>query len=800
MRRLLLFPALLLTFHALNSVAAAQNGAAATVTVNPAATTVGQSVGLAATIQPNKVAVGPGQTFTKPTGTITFLDGTASLDNTPIGLVSNTFAGATFQQTFGMLGAALTASTIFIPGELTGDLNGDGVADLLVYRQVDPNPGQIAVQTFLSNGKGGYTPGAVQTFSIVGSGVGPPAVTSVPALVDLNGDGKLDFLDGVQAAYGNGDGTFAAAVSVSFLSSGFVTAYAADLNGDGKTDILAVNASPPWPALQYSVTAFLNEGGGTFTSVGTVPVGSGGMSDIFVYPPTFVDLNGDGKLDLVLQWSPVLAGTPIVSVLLNSGSGTFSSPLQLAVPYPPNIGESCLSYQTGSGDLNGDGKQDLILALCDANGNSDAITFLGNGDGTFASPLFFALPTPPNVIIPILPNFIVQDVDLDGKLDLVFGSGRLALGNGDGTFSSAAPLFPLSATPYSYPLLQINLAGNTVPSLVYLIPSGTPPPVSVFTPQTSSSAALSLSTMTVGTHTISARYSGDANYPADTSAAVAVMVNQATSATAATSSVSPSFAGQSVTLTANVTSNGPAPTGNVTFTSGSATLGTVGLSGGSAAYMTSVFTTAGTQTITVSYSGDANTQASSTSLSQVVNAAFTLSNGGSNTTLTAKSGQSVISTIIVTGATGFSGQLTLACSGLPVNAGCAFNPDTLAVSGPSTSSSGTLSASVSTLTIHTAASGAMNQARHDGGGRPGTVVYSLVLAGLALLWPVRRRGGGIWIILVFGLATVGMGLVGCSNGSGSSPAAQTAPGTYNFTVTATSGKVQTEAAYTLVVQ
>ena len=104
--------------------------------------------------------------------------------------------------------------------------------------------------------------------------------------------------------------------------------------------------------------------------------------------------------------------------------------------------------------------------------------------------------------------------------------------------------------------------------------------VSVFTPQTSSSAALSLATLAVGTHSITAKYSGDANYSTDTSAAVAVTVNPAASATAVTSSANPSYAGQSVTFTTNVTSTGPAPTGNVTFSAGSTMLGSAALSGG----------------------------------------------------------------------------------------------------------------------------------------------------------------------------------------------------------------------------
>jgi hypothetical protein len=35
----------------------------------------------------------------------------------------------------------------------------------------------------------------------------------------------------------------------------------------------------------------------------------------------------------------------------------------------------------GYGDVNGDGKQDLILTMTDTSGNVDAMVLLGNGDG-----------------------------------------------------------------------------------------------------------------------------------------------------------------------------------------------------------------------------------------------------------------------------------------------------------------------------------------------------------------------------------------------------------------------------------
>ena len=462
--------------------------------------TVGGTVGLTATVQPNTVSITPGKAFTKPTGTITFLDGSTLLNGTPAALLPNTFANASFQQTFGTLGPTIAQS---VSGQLTGDLNGDGVADMLVYGW-DPVHYQTLVQTFISNGRGGYTTGAVQSFAFVLPVDNYAIVDSLPTLIDLNGDGKLDLLYGIQVAYGNGDGTFAAEVPVSFLSTGFLATYAADLNGDGKTDILAVDNDDG----QFSVTPFINSGGGSFTSSGTVPIGSlaSGFFDLSISAPNFVDLTGDGKLDVIWQWES-LGDTPdtmypIFSVLLNNGNGTFGIPTQFNTS--PNFLWDSLGYTTGSADVNGDGKQDYILATEDTEGRPAVITLLGNGDGTFQNPIYTRLPSGVNTDV----NFIIQDVNLDGKPDLVFANGLLALGNGDGTFSLGSPLFPIPGFPYYLYLLgQIDLVGSPVPSLVFLNQYPPQPPAAVFTPQTSSSTVLSLGTLAVGTHSITARYS-----------------------------------------------------------------------------------------------------------------------------------------------------------------------------------------------------------------------------------------------------------------------------------------------------
>jgi hypothetical protein len=214
MRRLTVFSALLLTLSGLSNPATGQNAVTTVVTANPPTVTVGSAVGLTATVQPDK-ASGTGKTIARPSGTITFLDGSTSLSSSAIALTPNSYASATFPQTIGTPDPALT-----VGGELVGDLNGDGVQDLLIYGLSAP----FSLQTFTSNGKGGYNASAVQTFSF-------PACSSyyyvvgLPQLIDLNGDGKTDLLCGSLVAYGNGDGTFAQAVSVSFLSSGFYTAY-----------------------------------------------------------------------------------------------------------------------------------------------------------------------------------------------------------------------------------------------------------------------------------------------------------------------------------------------------------------------------------------------------------------------------------------------------------------------------------------------------------------------------------------------------------------------------------------------
>jgi hypothetical protein len=131
-----------------------------------------------------------------------------------------------------------------------------------------------------------------------------------------------------------------------------------------------------------------------------------------------------------------------------------------------------------------------------------------------------------------------------------------------------------------------------------------------------SSANVSVSFATAGTHTLTAVYSGDPNNQAATSAPLAQIVLNVVSSFTLTSSVNPSQIGQSTTLTANLAALGT-PTGTVKFYDGTTLLGTVNLTADSSS-LTVSFSTPGAHNLKAVYSGDTNTGTAAATLIQTV--------------------------------------------------------------------------------------------------------------------------------------------------------------------------------------
>lgn len=133
-------------------------------------------------------------------------------------------------------------------------------------------------------------------------------------------------------------------------------------------------------------------------------------------------------------------------------------------------------------------------------------------------------------------------------------------------------------------------------------------------------AQLPVSSFAAGSHAITAKYSGDANFSASTSAVLTETVNAVPTTTAVTSSLNPATAGQAITLTATVQAgSGLSVTGSVTFLDGSTTLGTATLASNSGQITTSSLSV-GSHSITAVYSGAASFASSTSSaLTQTIN-------------------------------------------------------------------------------------------------------------------------------------------------------------------------------------
>jgi hypothetical protein len=219
----------------------------------------------------------------------------------------------------------------------------------------------------------------------------------------------------------------------------------------------------------------------------------------------------------------------------------------------------------------------------------------------------------------------------------VFSTNGLSAGShsievrysGDDTYSSASTNIPQTVKATTTTSLSASNTSITVGQAVQLTASVSPGAAtgtvqfldgaSVLGSAALSGgiAAISISTLATGSHSITATYSGDGTDAASTSSAVGVTVAKLAVSVSAASSLNPSVSGQGVTLTATVTPAGA--TGTVQFLDGGSVLGTAVLGGGAATFTTASLAP-GSHSITASYSGDATYTSGSAVLGQTVKA------------------------------------------------------------------------------------------------------------------------------------------------------------------------------------
>ena len=493
------------------------------------------------------------------------------------------------------------------------DVNRDGKPDLLVTNRncLKGCSGGI-VSVLLNNGDGTFRPPVIYSS-------GQRDAWSI-AVADVNGDGMPDLVvsDGdesfVSVLLGNGDGTFQPALSYASGEGGTFSVVVADVNGDGTPDVLVTKYSGGNNG-NGSVGVLLGNGDGTFQPV--VHYDSGGFSPIAPNALAVRDVNGDGKLDLVVAntcSSSTCSGQGVMGVLLGNGDGTF----QRVVTYDSG-GEAAESVAVA--DVNDDGKPDMLVANF-ASGTVGVL--LGNGDGTFQPAISDSSSGG------LAQSIAVADVNRDGKPDIVVGNTNTV------TFQDSVgvllnnTVFGKSATSTALiSSLNPSIYGQSVTWTATVTSSGSITPtgnvrftwsghtIGSATLNSSGVATLTRSNLNADTYPLTAVYLGDADNLGSTSAVLNQLVRQTTSAATIGSSPNPSTHGQALTFTAKISSPTVIATGPVTFTAGKTVLGTAQLSGGKANLVISSLPVGSTK-VTVTYYGDSNIAKSSASVTQTV--------------------------------------------------------------------------------------------------------------------------------------------------------------------------------------
>ena len=723
-------------------------------------------------------------------------------------------------------------------GLATADVNGDGKTDILVANECanNTNCNNGLVSVLLGNGDGTFQPGG--SFSSGGE------YALWIATGDVNGDGKADIVvtnecqtssncsQGLLSVLlGNGDGTFQTPVTYATNNDG-QSVVLADINGDGKLDIVLASECSDDSCDSGAVSVLLGNGDGTFQS--PLTYSSGGLYSLGL---AVADVNGDGKADVLVTnecLSNSNCSNGLVSVLLGNGDGTFQTP----VTYNTG-GNDADAVQVA--DMNGDGKLDLVVEnACSSDCSSGAISvLLGNGDGTFQPAVTANVPQSEG-----WQSIVVADFNGDHKLDIASGgSDALLLGNGDGTFQpemslGAAGIDTVSADfngdgrpdlAVGGVTILLNISngfltltstavtsssnpsgfGQSVTFTATVTPQGSGSPTGTVTFSDGSTqigqsavsdgvATLSTSSLAIGSHSVTAAYSGDSTFAASVSSALTQVVANASTTTALSGSPNPANVGQNVTFTATVTpTTSGVPTGTVSFFDGSTQIGSTSLSSGVATISTSSLA-AGSHSVTAVYSGDDNYNGSTSGvLSEVVSSAgFTLSSAALTPT-TIQPGGSAQWTITINPSGGLDpSTVGLSCAVTPV----VSEPVTCSVS------SVTVASGVGTATLHVASTAPQSQS-HAVASASGSsklllfalFIPALCLGGVGIGNPNRRKLLGLGIaILIFAGCVLQTACAGTSSSGITVPG--TPQGSYTVAVTGSANGMQQTTSVVVTVQ
>jgi FG-GAP-like repeat len=196
-----------------------------------------------------------------------------------------------------------------------------------------------------------------------------------------------------------------------------------DFDNDGKRDIAVVNRGDASVGDPGGVSILLGNGNGTFQPAKKIAIGkncTGAVAGNF-------DGDGNDDLALVRPGDASINDDGDVTIFLGNGDGTFRQGQVLTPGKNPSSGH----FSIAAVDLNNDQLLDLVVAN---SGDNTFSVMLGNGNGTFQSPVVYSLSEQPESIF-------VADLAGNGGKDLIVFfvfAGQAWLTNGDGTFRASS--------------------------------------------------------------------------------------------------------------------------------------------------------------------------------------------------------------------------------------------------------------------------------------------------------------------------------------------------------------------------
>lgn len=493
----------------------------------------------------------------------------------------------------------------------TADFNGDGIPDLAIgyWDAMGEELDQVAI--LLGNGDGTFTLKSSMNVPVTLADDVAPLV----AVGDLNGDGLADIVVShgwtLTAFLGNGDGTFQAP-AIFTAGSSFPGGQPAatnnlamvDLAGKGSSEIIWVTGTDATPGLSLNVITFsagTSPPGTSIFSVAHYPFPSDSNGPVKPEALDFGDFNYDGNFDIALYDDT--AGQFLV--FWGNGDSTLQT-TPTAVPVP---GSPTGVYQVAEADFANKGNFDLALI----DGPNTNLNLLQPAAAATASAANVAVPDcglqDVNASYTGDPNFAPStsntvSLDQQNAVPAVSANGvptTTTTGNPFTVTASVTPQCSGGITPTGS-IEYMLIPGN--PVLAQGTLSGTPPSFSA----TVNTAAQPIP---IGSYDVYVRYSGDSNW-LFTSEFLPLAVQGTANVSMSYTGSSIVTAGAPFAISGQLTTNqtGPAPTGSVTLLDNGKAIATASLTGNPPfALSFSVNTqanplTAGSNVLSLSYPGN----------------------------------------------------------------------------------------------------------------------------------------------------------------------------------------------------